>query len=397
MPCPALHKSSGTYVVEDIRPPCTHEEDVGEPILSIPEDVSSPRPWDAPADSSSSSSSSTMDPVDDARGLASPHDSESCCGLLLPGGGSTYDEDALEVALEEDRATRFGIGAEAVPSTPPRIYWRDFVRRDGANSSDHDLPIPIDPPAASIFQGEEAESKELPPAPAWLSAANLSRKDSLDQSTDSPQASPQSSMVYLHVYELSEWTRLSGLPIFHLGIEVFRCEYYFSRDGILVCPPGHHGGHRYKEAVPLGQTLLSRREWRRALTSLRLAWPPGSYERIGINCQDFCIAASKSLGLADNIPAKFCRCADLDQILPTSVVSVGGMVSDALWKWMPNPCALKNDSAEQEACIGGEVCKPAAAFPLCSGPCSKVKAAQFGSGVEKLIHPEKGNRIVYII
>lgn len=422
MPCPGHYKPSQGGSQSGLEVGFVYEDrEVALPV--IPEDTGVPTPQDSDGDTCGA----MLAPIDDGLAPALPPHSE-CCHLLLPApcprnisnwrSREGVSQDPLALALEEDMLSRFRSGMEAVPASPPRILWRDFVDRDPTDR-DKDPPIPSDPTASSIFQESSSELPQeppvlpgLPPAPTWLSASRSAPSIvSPQRPVDEPSGEPQPQVsgiqqegnpVTLHVYSLSEWTRLSGLPIFHLGVEVFRCEYYFSRDGIALCPPGHHGGHRYREAVPLGLTSMSRREWRRALAILRLEWPQGAYERIGCNCQDFVVAVSDVLGVGGNLPAKYCRCAELDQILPSSVVSASGVFTEALRNLVPSPCSLTQREHEEAYPLGPEARRSHSDFGLCGGPCSQVQLRQSGLGVEKLICGDgsptnRRNRVVYII
>lgn len=363
----------------------------------------------------------------DKEGISTVRHSSECCHLFTPTpsctGSSTrclsssenLDEDSLTAALEQDLTALSRSGSEAVSATPVLMKRRSFVRRESHGASEHHDAVPCDPVAASIFdEFTTLDDIDLPPAPAWLSCEPTllsrasSRKGSLNTEEWQLETPPKSlqmhdSPVILHVYELSEWTRLSGLPIFHLGVEVFRCEYYFSRDGISLCPPAHHRGHIYKEAVLLGTPSISRREWRRALGILKSEWPPGSYERIGCNCQDFAIAVCKVLGLYGNLPAKYCRCAELDQILPPSVMSASGVVTKALRNWVPDPCGIlpcgSIPRVKAEAIpIGPEVCKSRLSVGVRNAARGNDQIRHQADGVEKLVCGDGArNRVVYII
>jgi len=232
-------------------------------------------------------------PPDDGRAPPLPLPSESC-NLMLPEpyciSGATRCISAPKEHLPD--ASSFSdiaadpkaIVASLERPTPLRMYRRSFVEKPATSfpDGDKDIFIPEDPAAASIFSNS---AEDIPPAPSWLQMSSPARsspskpvspaKQTLAARSQQAEGDVQTSgsPVVLHVYELSEWTRLSGLPIFHLGVEVFRCEYFFTREGISLCPPAHHGGHQYKEAVQLGRTKLSRREWRRALAAMKLDWP----------------------------------------------------------------------------------------------------------------------------
>jgi len=139
--------------------------------------------------------------------------------------------------------------------------------------------------------------------------------------------------VVLRVYDLADLTRFSGLPIFHLGVEIYRREYYYSSKGISYCNPcrkygqqrgkGRSGGICYcwchalfREGIPLGRTTLSRREVLKVIHDLcREEWRPEAYHPLGQNCQTFAVKFCERLGLPEGcIPAKYCRFSELEDL-----------------------------------------------------------------------------------
>lgn len=112
--------------------------------------------------------------------------------------------------------------------------------------------------------------------------------------------------VTLHVYDLTDITRVWGVPLFHVSIEVFRRERFFGPLGIVSASPGKHCAHMYRECVPLGRTSLTKVDVRILLESLKDEWHPGGYSLLGRNCQTFAVAFAEQLGVGDKIPA-WCR------------------------------------------------------------------------------------------
>jgi len=124
----------------------------------------------------------------------------------------------------------------------------------------------------------------------------------------------QGSDVTLHVYDLADWTRVSNLPIFHLGVQVYRLEYFFSSRGIQTCVPRQNKGHVFKQSLHLGRTNLNLRECRAELHHLRQDWPKESYRLLGRNCQSFAITLCDALGLPGCVPTEFSHFSELEDI-----------------------------------------------------------------------------------
>jgi len=121
-----------------------------------------------------------------------------------------------------------------------------------------------------------------------------------------------SSEIILHVYDLHSVTKRMGIGTFHLGIEVYAQEIFFSVEGILSCPPGGHLGHIHRETIFIGRTFLRPVEVKVILEELGQEWMGSSYSIIGRNCQTFAVAFVESLGMgSDCIPAEFRRQSDL--------------------------------------------------------------------------------------
>lgn len=128
---------------------------------------------------------------------------------------------------------------------------------------------------------------------------------SRDDTPTSPRAlRSTSNEVKLHVYDLFETTRsvaaLTGLPIYHLSVEVHGAEYYFGVDGIIWCPPGSHQRNLHKAAIPLGQTRYSQDEAVDLVRSMAPQWPGHTWRLFGRNCHSFAIELTERLGLGSS-------------------------------------------------------------------------------------------------
>lgn len=115
------------------------------------------------------------------------------------------------------------------------------------------------------------------------------------------------SEVILHVYDLDRITkRLPGMMAFyHMGLEVFKQEIFFSVEGILACKPGGHQTHIHKKTVHLGRTMLDAYQVKALLEEMGKEWQGKSYSLTGRNCQTFAVAFAEQLGLGrDCIPSE---------------------------------------------------------------------------------------------
>lgn len=125
-------------------------------------------------------------------------------------------------------------------------------------------------------------------------------------------AVPESSEVTLHVYDLHSVTKRMNIATFHLGIEVYGQEIFFSVEGILSCMPAGHKRHIHRESLLLGRTCLRTHEVKLILEEMGKEWKGNSYSVIGRNCQTFAVAFAEHLGLgSDIIPTEYRRQSDL--------------------------------------------------------------------------------------
>jgi len=113
------------------------------------------------------------------------------------------------------------------------------------------------------------------------------------------------SFVTLHVYDFHTLTRMLGIPIFHLAVEVHGKEYFFSQEGIVWCPPAGHALHVHKKAIPMGKTLLNASEVRALLEVLCCEWPASEYSIFGRNCQTFAGVYVERMGADGKVPSEY--------------------------------------------------------------------------------------------
>jgi len=146
-----------------------------------------------------------------------------------------------------------------------------------------------------------------------------SLKDSVKHGIE-PLKAPEGE-VTLQVYALSERTQRIGLPIFHLGVEVYDEEHFFTVGGIDRCEPRQYSWQVHSQSVALGRTELTRADVEKVIEHMKSEWLPGEYVFLGRNCQDFAMVFSRILGVADAIPLECCRFANMSEILPPLVIS----------------------------------------------------------------------------
>lgn len=135
-------------------------------------------------------------------------------------------------------------------------------------------------------------------------------------------SAPAYSTVTLQLYHMSRWAQRSDLPIFHLGVEVYGREYFFTAAGISSCTPGKYAADHFVDAIPLGGTMYSQEDILFMLRRMQQEWHSKDYSILGQNCQDFALAFCEKMGVHDQIPTWVCRFAGMRSVLPTSLFVV---------------------------------------------------------------------------
>jgi len=125
------------------------------------------------------------------------------------------------------------------------------------------------------------------------------------------------SVVQLHVYDVSGagddavpyvatvnsiGRNMLGIGgVFHGGVEVFGKEWSFgfahSGTGVYCCDPKANQMYTYRESVLLGVTSLSQRQVDALIARLKQEWPGAEYDLLEHNCNSFCEAFAKELGV----------------------------------------------------------------------------------------------------
>jgi len=141
--------------------------------------------------------------------------------------------------------------------------------------------------------------------------------------------------VRLHVYDLSAFTRMLNLPVFHLGIEVYQREHSFTSRGVVSTRPGDNKAYRHREVVTMGHTDLTGKQVYHLLTKMKRSWAGHSYDLLSRNCVTFSVAFCRLLGIKRPIPSEFSRfaavncasCATPAREEPTFITENGPEVS----------------------------------------------------------------------
>mmetsp|Transcript_4745 Transcript_4745/g.11480 ORF Transcript_4745/g.11480 Transcript_4745/m.11480 type:complete len:223 (+) Transcript_4745:125-793(+) len=122
------------------------------------------------------------------------------------------------------------------------------------------------------------------------------------------------SPVILHIYDLHNVTRLVGLPIYHLGVEVYGREFYYSVEGICTCQPAAHKVHVHKTSVALGWTERTSSQINNIVKKMMMEdWQRGSYNILTNNCQSFALAFLRTLCLEEAVPDKYTQFSNVGE------------------------------------------------------------------------------------
>jgi len=119
------------------------------------------------------------------------------------------------------------------------------------------------------------------------------------------------SPVILHIYDaggtemvknVNTLLRAVGTGAFHTGVELYGKEWSFGftndgSSGIFSCPPRSCKTHRYREAVPMGETPMSQMEVEDLLMQLASDWRGGHYDVLRRNCTHFSEEFCRRLGV----------------------------------------------------------------------------------------------------
>jgi len=115
--------------------------------------------------------------------------------------------------------------------------------------------------------------------------------------------------VTLHVYYLNSLAKITSIPLFHTGVEVYGSEICFGRQGLHWCEPGRHACGVHSFSIPLGQTFLSEDDVFALVEAMHQEFPGNEYSLLNWNCQTFAVEFCDRLGLRDKVPSECVRFA----------------------------------------------------------------------------------------
>mmetsp|Transcript_48427 Transcript_48427/g.123253 ORF Transcript_48427/g.123253 Transcript_48427/m.123253 type:complete len:223 (+) Transcript_48427:57-725(+) len=167
------------------------------------------------------------------------------------------------------------------------------------------VPIELAPQRAAFSGGAAAKEAFRPKEPR--------EPTRLVKSVSSLKAVP----VVLHVYDTEvvgvdskRLSTFSGLPIFHVGVEIYNQEFCFCTEGIVTHKPGHYDAPRHRCALQVGTVEMSHQQVLEQLSTFRKKYAGEHYAIVGFNCQTFALEVCKCLGLNEMcIPPEYVRFA----------------------------------------------------------------------------------------
>ena len=103
-----------------------------------------------------------------------------------------------------------------------------------------------------------------------------------------------------HLNALTKDTLNAG-GIFHGGIEVHGYEYSYGYcedgTGVYPCQPKMNSAYVFRESIPLGVTSADATKVRAIVAVMKASWPGSEYELFSKNCNTFCEAFTRALGV----------------------------------------------------------------------------------------------------
>jgi len=147
--------------------------------------------------------------------------------------------------------------------------------------------------------------------------------------------------VTLHVYDLAQSPsiqtangilRVVGSGAYHTAIEVYDLEWSYggceTGTGVFSCIPGGCGMHHYREAIPLGDIQLSKKDVERILEQMAQQWQGCQYDMLRRNCCHFTVELGKKLG-AKELPRWISSLAGVGANIHDAVVGAQSRLSGA--------------------------------------------------------------------
>lgn len=131
---------------------------------------------------------------------------------------------------------------------------------------------------------------------SWCRATDVESDSESEEELEEP--------VTLHIYNVSKQDKIArvndilymlGTGIFHAAVEVYGREWSYGKSqgtGVFVNTPTRCRSHKYREAVPMGNTHLSKKEVLQLLDAMKAEWKGPEYDLLRHNCthfsNDFC-------------------------------------------------------------------------------------------------------------
>ena len=165
-----------------------------------------------------------------------------------------------------------------------------------------------------------------------------------------------------HLNTLTKDTFNAG-GIFHGGIEVHGYEYSYGYceegTGVYPCQPKMNSAYVFRESIPLGVTSADATKVRAIVAVMKASWPGNEYELFSKNCNTFCEAFTKALGVppppawlnsfASNANGAVNALSNAKEAMREGIESVGMSVHNGLM-WMANGFTLTQiDTTESDA------------------------------------------------
>jgi len=172
-------------------------------------------------------------------------------------------------------------------------------------------------------------------------ACSMGNADSAPEEEESPGAP-----VFINIYHassqgpvqaLNKVLRRMGTGIFHCGVEVYRQEWSFSRQGVFAVPPRGYDERPYLETVFMGFTDMSQFEVAQLILDFDKHWPGEQYHLVLNNCCHFSDALCRGLGVG-RLPAWTTSLASTGEVL-SSVGSTKQVGTWCEWEELPSGCS----------------------------------------------------------
>ena len=164
-----------------------------------------------------------------------------------------------------------------------------------------------------------------------------------------------------HLNTLTKDTLNAG-GIFHGGIEVHGYEYSYGYceegTGVYPCQPKMNSAYVFRESIPLGVTSADATKVRAIVAVMKASWPGNEYELFSKNCNTFCEAFTKALGVppppdwlnrfATNANGAVNALSNAKEAMREGIESVGQSVHNGLM-WMASGFTLTQIDANSDA------------------------------------------------